>query len=357
MEDSADVANSHTPSPTPNPGPTRRGRRRLPRLLVATAAVLGVAIAGVKVVDVVLTHRERAAHPAPGTLVDVDGHQMHVQVSGAGEATVVLLPGLGTASPVGDFEQLTGHLSTWASVAVVEPFGYGWSDATDGSMRPAQMAEDMHDALTAAGVQGPFVLMAHSIGALSAQAFADRYPGEVAAVVGVDPSMPRTEDFAPAPEDGADPYASPLPWFVEPLARGGWLRVLQGVVGGDPNLVTGARTEHGFSHESLDRQSMITNWSGASRNVMAQAQGLAEAIAETKDLRFAPDVPVLTFVAHNEEGAPEWQEHVVADYAASSSCVDSVSVEAGHYLHHTHAETVSERTRDFLARCAAEAGR
>ncbi|MFF2621401.1 alpha/beta fold hydrolase [Oerskovia jenensis] len=333
------------------PPSRRRGRRRLRRVFLASVAVVAVAVVGVKVVDVVMTYRERAAHPAPGELVEVDGHQMHVQRTGGGQTTVVLLPGLGTASPVGDFEPLTRHLSTWATVVVVEPFGYGWSEATAGSMRPAQVARDVHGALTAVGVEGPVVLMPHSVGALHVQAFADQYPGQVAAVVGIDPTMPRTEDFAPALEDGVDPYASPLPWFVEPLARGGWLRVLQGIMGSDPNLVTGGRAEHGYTQESLDRQSMITNWSGVSRNVMAQAQGLADAIADTRDLRFAPDVPVLTFVAHGGDGLPAWQEQVVADYGAGSSCADSVSVDAEHYVHHTHAATLSRHTEEFLARC------
>ena len=41
-----------------------------------------VVLGGVKVADVVLTARERADHPAPGQLVDVDGHKMHVHTVG-----------------------------------------------------------------------------------------------------------------------------------------------------------------------------------------------------------------------------------------------------------------------------------
>ena len=58
-------------------GKKPRSRRWLRRLGMA-AVVLG----GVKVADVVLTARERAEHPAPGRLVDVDGHKMHVHTVG-----------------------------------------------------------------------------------------------------------------------------------------------------------------------------------------------------------------------------------------------------------------------------------
>ena len=47
-----------------------------------------VVLGGVKVADVVLTARERADHPAPGRLVDVDGHKMHVHTTGQGDTVL-----------------------------------------------------------------------------------------------------------------------------------------------------------------------------------------------------------------------------------------------------------------------------
>ena len=135
-------------------GKKPRSRRWLRRLGMA-AVVLG----GVKVADVVLTARERADHPAPGQLVDVDGHKMHVHTTGQGDTSIVLLPGLAVPAPDLDFEPLVRELSGWATVTVVEPFGYGWSDVTDSSMLPRDIARDVHTALHAAGVKGPYVLM------------------------------------------------------------------------------------------------------------------------------------------------------------------------------------------------------
>lgn len=188
-------------------------------------------VVGVEATDAVMTARERDAHTAHGELVEVDGHTMHVAVSGSGDTTVVLLPGLGTAAPMLDFEPLTRELSTWATVAVVEPFGYGWSDATEDPMLPSDVAADVQKALDAAGVDGPVVMAAHSIGGLYAQAFADAYPERTVAVVGLDPTMPRTDDVLPASEKEEDPFADPIPASIELLARGGWVRVMQAIGG------------------------------------------------------------------------------------------------------------------------------
>ena len=65
-------------------GEKKPRRRRWLRRLGVVVLVLVVLLGGVKVADVVLTARERADHPAPGRLVDVDGHKMHVHTVGGG---------------------------------------------------------------------------------------------------------------------------------------------------------------------------------------------------------------------------------------------------------------------------------
>ena len=62
-------------------GKKPRPRRWLRRLGVVVL-VLVVLLAGIKVTDMAMTAYERASHPAPGQLVDVDGHKMHVHTVG-----------------------------------------------------------------------------------------------------------------------------------------------------------------------------------------------------------------------------------------------------------------------------------
>lgn len=305
--------------------------------------------------NAVLTARERAATPAPGALVDVGGDQMHVLVErrGSSAPAVVLLPGLGTASPVHDFAPLVEELAGWATVAVVEPFGYGWSDATDSSMLPHQVARDARAALRGAGVEGPYVLVAHSVGSLAAQAFVAEFPEDVAAYVGLDPTIPRTEDFVPPERRGDDDtYASPVPGGMGVAARLGGVRLAQAVAGHDPNLLSGASSGDGYDEENLRAQEMIANWSGLSPNVLAQATSLGEAVGRTADLRFPPGLPVLALVAGEDATLPAWQRAAVDDFVGpASACTTSVVLPSGHYVHHSHARDVGERTRALVDEC------
>ena len=56
---------------------------------------------------------------------------MNVYSVGNGDNTIVLMSGLGTTSPILDFQPLINELSKNNKVIVAESFGYGWSDLTD----------------------------------------------------------------------------------------------------------------------------------------------------------------------------------------------------------------------------------
>jgi len=321
-------------------GEKKPRRRRWLRRLGVVVLVLVVLLAGIKITDMAMTAYERASHPAPGQLVDVDGHKMHVHTVGGGDTSIVLLPGHGVSAPDLDFELLVKELSGWATVTVVEPFGYGWSDVTDSPMLPSDIARDVHTALHAAGVKGPYVLMGHSISGLTSQAFADQYPDEVAGYVGLDPVIPHAE-----PAD--IPRESGFPWYFKLVIQAGWTRIFQAFRGADPSLI-GASSADGYSKENLELQRMIFNWNALSANIDRQETFRGEAIAQTRDLRFNEQLPVLVY---STKPTTENEAEGIADYVGSGPCRRSVIVDASHYVHHTEYKRISEGTRALMTEC------
>ncbi len=93
-----------------------------------------------------------------GQLVEVDGHKMSVYIEGNGERTIVFLSGGGTSSPILDFKSLYSLLSDDYKIVVVEKFGYGFSDVVDKDRDVASVLADTRAALSAAGVEGPYIL-------------------------------------------------------------------------------------------------------------------------------------------------------------------------------------------------------
>ena len=70
-----------------------------------------------------------------GELVEVNGHNMSAYTEGDGDKTFVFMSGSGTCSPILDFKSLYSLLSNEYKIAVVEKFGYGFSDVVDKNRR------------------------------------------------------------------------------------------------------------------------------------------------------------------------------------------------------------------------------
>jgi pimeloyl-ACP methyl ester carboxylesterase len=119
-------------------------------------------------------------------LVDIGGRRLNLVCMGEGSPTVVFdLP-------------LAGDLLVWRKVArsvakvsracFYDRAGYGFSDPSPRPMTVRNVAEDLHALLEAARIDGPVVLVGHSMGGYYATMFADLYPEKTAGLVLIDPA-------------------------------------------------------------------------------------------------------------------------------------------------------------------------
>lgn len=127
-----------------------------------------------------------------GRRVSVNGHMMNVFSEGSGAHTLVFLSGGGTCSPVLDFKSLYSLLSHKHRIVVVERIGYGFSDVADIDRSLASVLSYTRQALSLSGIEGPFILCPHSMSGIEALYWAQEYPEEVTAIVGLDMAVPET---------------------------------------------------------------------------------------------------------------------------------------------------------------------
>ena len=93
---------------------------------------------------------------------------------------------------------------------------------------------------------------------------------------------------------------------------------------------------------------MIFNWNALSANIDRQETFRGEAIAQTRDLRFNEQLPVLVY---STKPTTENEAEGIADYVGSGPCRRSVIVDASHYVHHTEYKRISEGTRALMTEC------
>lgn len=114
---------------------------------------------------------------------------MSVFSEGVGDETIVFMSGGGTCSPILDFKSLFSLLSSEYKIVVVEKFGYGFSDV-DRSRDIDTILEDTRKALLLAGHKGPCILALHSMSGIESLYWANKYPHEVKAIIGLDMAVP-----------------------------------------------------------------------------------------------------------------------------------------------------------------------
>lgn len=125
----------------------------------------------------------------PGKLVDVGGYRLHLNCTGTGSPTVVLLNGLGETSPL--WARVQPTVAATSRVCAYDRAGQGWSDDSSNPADATTAATDLHKLLAAAGESGPFVLAGHSSGGVHALTYTHLYPNDVAGVVLLDSASPR----------------------------------------------------------------------------------------------------------------------------------------------------------------------
>lgn len=123
---------------------------------------------------------------------DVGGRSIRLVCKGTGGPVVVMDAGMGTA-PVEDkgWQTIADEVASVARVCLHDRAGLGGSDpAPAGPRSSIDSARDLHAALSAAGIKGPYLLVGHSVGGLHAQVFAARYPADTAGLVLVSTTHP-----------------------------------------------------------------------------------------------------------------------------------------------------------------------
>lgn len=127
--------------------------------------------------------------PPPGTMVDVGGWRLHLVCIGKGAPTV-LFESSGFDNAV-SFTKARERIATRTTVCSYDRRGRGWSDPAPGETTAASLASDLGVLQDRAKLQWPFVMVASSIGGVTAEMFARTYPERVAGLVYADASNGR----------------------------------------------------------------------------------------------------------------------------------------------------------------------
>ncbi|MBB6669297.1 alpha/beta fold hydrolase [Cohnella nanjingensis] len=277
-----------------------------------------------------------------GKHVEVYGHRMHIYSGGNGESTVVLSAGWGTPSPYVDFFPLYEKLAGQVRFAVIDNFGYGYSELTDRKRDIDLIVEEMHEGLKQAREKPPYIMVGHSLAALESIRFAQQYPDEVKGILLIDGGSP--EYYA---------HQRPMTFvseFQKFLIRFGVARALYQI----PGFAESVSSERNALNllpddlKDLDRRASLLK--GNNRNItdeMRQSQRNAfMVLSGPKPL----NIPFTIMTAGSFGKADTaWLESQKALLSWSTEAKQVVIEDAEHYIHQYRPDLVAEEILKLAA--------
>jgi pimeloyl-ACP methyl ester carboxylesterase len=120
------------------------------------------------------------------------GRYINMVCMGEGSPTVILSAGADGWSA--DWLRVQPQIAKTTKVCGWDRAGHGFSSGSSEPQDILHTEADLERALAGAGLTGPLVMVAHSLGAFETLIFADRHPDRVAGMVMVDPSSPDSEE-------------------------------------------------------------------------------------------------------------------------------------------------------------------
>jgi pimeloyl-ACP methyl ester carboxylesterase len=135
------------------------------------------------------------AMPPRGRYYHVGGLRLLLHRSGSGSPAVVFLAGAGAVGL--DYLNVQRRAAGLTTSVLYDRAGTGWSDRADLPRTSAQVTDELRELLRAAGVPAPYLLAGHSLGGLYARHYAQRFPGEVAALLLLDPAHEDYDAYMP----------------------------------------------------------------------------------------------------------------------------------------------------------------
>lgn len=303
-------------------------------LIIIAVIVLFVVVSFVR--HKICSSNEKDLLTPLGELVEVNGHNMSVYMEGSGDKTLVFMSGGGTCSPILDFKSLYSLLISEYKIVVVEKFGYGFSDVVDEARDIDTMLSETRMALKKADAEGPYVLCPHSMSGLEALYWAQKYPEEVEAIVGLDMAVPG--------------YYDEMNISI-PILKLGQYGAALGIIRWVPGLAESDAIKYGtLSDKEKEIYRALFYQRTATVSMINEAKVVKDNANAVKK-NGIPQVPMLLFISDGSGGTgftkEKWRS-IPKEYISGSDNASYIELDCPHYVHDYEFEEISKEIRNFI---------
>jgi pimeloyl-ACP methyl ester carboxylesterase len=342
----------------------RRWVRWVGRLAIASVGLVVLLVVAGLIYQASASAADRKRHPPAGSLVDIGERALHLHCVGEGSPTVVFEAGLGGG--VLDWTLVQDAVGEFTRACAYDRPGIGWSDAASGPLSRADVAANLHVLLDNADVDGPLVLVGHSLGGFYVRAFAESWPDRVAGVVLVESSHENQGRRMPPEVMEAQLGTMRVVTMCRVLAPFGLMRLTH---------VADRRTE-GLPFTEIQREAVaaVMNRTGYCAGVANEFEAAMADSAETDPPTPLGDLPLIVLSAGIQDTVPPdelraagvtpdimraanavWNQMQAELAGLSSKGVREIATESEHYIQYDEPDLVVDAVRRVVMQAREDA--
>lgn len=308
-------------------------------LAIGIVSLIILTLVGGRIYQVVSESDDLARYPAPGELVAVDGHMMHINCAGQGSPTVIFELGVGSASAA--WTDVHRQVSLFTRACAYDRAGLGYSEPTDQALRSSNVAQRLEKLLRAAKIEDDLVLVGWSAGGVYIREFYRRYPERVEAMLFVDSSHEQQANRVPQTAgNGSDPMLK----IVRHLAPFGLVR-MSGIL--DHRVERGAGSDELKSNlKAIYHQSHILN------TVWRESEAFDLDISATQPPSPVGDLPLIVLtrgISDASQQEREAQNQLQQELTLLSTIGKQIiASESGHHIYADQPELLIESIEELV---------
>jgi Lysophospholipase len=320
-------------------------------ILLALVGILLLFLLGTTIWNKVVCMQEDKALRSVGTNVKVNGTNIRVSVTGEGKKTIVLLSGMGTASPIIDFKPLVDKLSDKYKVVVLEYAGYGLSDDSSKERTSANVVEEIRGTLRELKIEPPYILMPHSISGIYCLKYMRDFPKEVECMIGIDCSVPNQAKY----DEGME-ISTGLYYLARFMDFTGLTRL--SYLAGDAYLQD-MEASGGYTKEEMKNVAALYNRTSITKARLSEFRLFKENCMALYDVKCPIDIPVLFILS--DDSCKGYKEQLAKkgynvtwdglhNEIISNPGIQKITYLKGkHYLQWSQSQAIADMTDNFLS--------
>ena len=288
-----------------------------------------------------------------GKLVSVGNKSVCISSEGTGLDVIVLLAGISSPSPVLEMKALSSFLKETYTVITIEYLGHGLSDQPDSARtienitgevhstisQLDEFVEAIHKTISQLGY-ARYYLVAHSMSGIYSLYYANKYPNEVRAFIGIDATIPKQNDNRQ---------------FVEKIissAKKNYRRQKSGLWWWITNLTARRRLRKGkgylYTKDEIYDYGLLAALQMSSEYVLSEYMYIDDNCNRMRNIHFPSHIPILYILSQeSEKQYPNWYKLHKELLGKNKGRI--VSLKGGHYLHIALPEKVAEEIKSFIS--------